>query len=605
MATLLTCDNLSKQYGLRHLFTDISFVINDGAKIGLIGPNGAGKSTLLKIFAEEESADEGEVTLKRQLGLSYVAQQDSFAADATVESVLLEGLASDAFDETEKQVLVDIMIGKVGYLRREQLAETLSGGWKKRLAISKALIAEPELLLLDEPTNHLDLEGILWLEGLLKSASFAFILISHDRYLLENVCSRIIEINRAYPDGFYSVDGKYSDYLLRREDFLNSQTNQQQSLNAKVRQEVAWLKRGARARTTKAKGRIEDAMQLIDELDAVKERNSQNRKVAIGFEATGRKTKRLLVARQISKNMNNISLFKKLDIILGGGIKLGILGPNGSGKTTLLRLLAGELIPDEGSIHVAEGLRIVYFQQNRDELDYSVTLRESLAPGGDTLSYQGQSIHVAGWAKKFLFTPEQLGIKVSELSGGEQSRILIARMMLQPADILILDEPTNDLDIPSLEVLEDSLINFPGTVVLVTHDRFMLDRLCDLLLSLDGEGNAEYFAEYAQWERNRDNKNLLPTSTVSSDKLVANKAPVKISGSNKLTWKEAREFASMEESIMAAEAEVERLNMLMQSPEINSDYMRVSKTMAELDSAEKTVTALYSRWEELAQKEPR
>ena len=267
-----------------------------------------------------------------------------------------------------------------------------------------------------------------------------------------------------------------------------------------MKQEIEWLKRGARARTTKAKGRIEDAGELMQELADTRARNV-SRTVSLGFDATGRKTKKLLAAMGIAKGFGERTLFRRLDLLLRGGMKLGLLGANGSGKTTLLRVLTGELEPDTGTIFRADGLRIVLFQQNRQDLDTGVTLREALSPGSDTVIYRGAPIHVVSWAKRFLFTPEQLVMQVSELSGGEQSRILIARMMLQAADVLILDEPTNDLDIPSLEVLEDSLDDFPGALILVTHDRFMMDRLCDEILALDGEGGTAFYAEFAQWER--------------------------------------------------------------------------------------------------------
>ena len=599
MATLLTCDGISKSFGLRSLFTNIALIVNDGEKIGMIGPNGSGKSTLLKIIAGLEGTDAGELTTKRQLRMAYVPQDDLFAEDATVEGALLEALQGSALEPTERQVQVDVMLGRTGFTERAQLVATLSGGWKKRLSIACALITDPELLLLDEPTNHLDLEGILWLEGLLKAASFAVLLVSHDRYLLQSVTTRIVEISRGYPDGYFSVNGAYSDFLMRRAEFLSAQSSLQQSLNAKVRQEVAWLQRGARARTTKAKGRIEDAMQLIDDLSATKIRNAQTRTVALGFDATGRKTKRLLFTHNLGITLGGRTLFSKLDLTLSSGLKLGLLGANGSGKTTLLRLLTGELMPDEGTVKHADGLRVVYFQQNRQELDLTVTLREALAPGGDTITYRGKPMHVAGWAKKFLFESAQLGMRVSELSGGERSRILLARMMLQPADVLILDEPTNDLDIPSLEVLEESLDDFPGTLVLVTHDRFMLDRLCNQLLALDGEGHAEFFAEYAQWERKHAEKDApAPPAALRSAAKIRPAAPVR----KKLSWKEERELDAMEETILAAEAEVERLEHLLVDPEVMVDYLKVGATAEQLHTAQEQVKQLYARWAELDEK---
>ena len=582
---------------MRPLFSGITLGIFDEDHLGLIGPNGSGKSTLLKLLAGLDTADGGEIALRRQLKLGYVPQDDVFPAAATVEQVLFAALRDEGLEEVEQHVRVDVMLSKLAFAQREQDAATLSGGWRKRLAIARALIINPDLLLLDEPTNHLDVDGILWLEKLLKTAPFAFILVSHDRYLLERVTNRTVEINRAYPDGFFGINGPYSTFLEKREEFLSGQLSQQQALTSRVKQEVEWLKRGARARTTKAKGRIEDAGELIQELAETKARNL-SRTVTLGFDATGRKTKKLLVATGIAKAFGARALFRGLDLTLRGKLKLGLLGANGSGKTTLLRVLTGEIEPDAGSIFRADGLRIVLFQQNRQDLDTGVTLREALCPGSDMVIYRGAQIHVVSWAKRFLFTPEQLVMQVSELSGGEQSRILIARMMLQSADVLILDEPTNDLDIPSLEVLEASLDDFPGALLLVTHDRFMMDRLCDEILALDGEGGTAFYAEYAQWERAQ-----------AEQEAVANKAPAKAAtkarpsaAKKKLTWKEERELETMEQTILNAEDRLAQLESALAAPANMSDYLKLGELSDQSHAAQEEVKALYTRWAELEEK---
>ena len=468
-----------------------------------------------------------------------------------------------------------------------------------RLELARLLLSEPDLLLLDEPTNHLDLEGILWLEKLLKNAPFAFLLISHDRYMLENVTNRIVELSRAYPDGYFSINGAYSDFLEKREDFLQGQISQQQALTSRVRLEIDWLKRGARARTTKAKGRIEAAGRLMEELEETKIRNDQRRTVEIGFDATGRKTRKLLVAKDIAITLGGRTLFSHLNLNLLGKMKLGLLGPNGSGKTTLLRLLNGELEPDAGEIWRAEGLRVVRFQQDRADLDRSVTLREALSPNADTVIYQGKPYHVTAWAKKFLFQPEQLIMQVSELSGGEQSRILIARMMLEAADVLILDEPTNDLDIPSLDVLEESLADFPGTLVLVTHDRYLMDRLSSELLALDGKGGHALYTEYAQWERVQEEEK--PSTP-------AEKSPPRTSSKPtstpriKLTWKEERELEAMEETLLAAESEVEAALLALQDSSVFNDHRKLHDASERHHHAEEELKRLYARWEALEAK---
>ncbi len=599
MAVLLSCDSLRKSYGVKTLFTGLSLGIGEGERVGLIGPNGSGKTTLLKILTARDAADEGTVSQRRQLRLAYLPQDDLFPEGATVEGVLLDALHETALDEHERFVRVDVMLGKMEFSSREQPAHTLSGGWRKRLALARALITDPELLLLDEPTNQLDLAGILWLEKLLTTAPFAFLLVSHDRFLLENVTTRIIELNRAYPDGSFSVPGSYSDFLTRREEVLSAQLGQQQTLTVKVRQEVAWLKRGARARTTKAKGRIDAAARMIEELADTRERTAQTRAaVQLDFTSTGRRSKKLLVAKHLCKTFAGRTLFRDLSFTLTSGMRLGLLGANGSGKTTLLHLLTGTLPPDRGEVWRADGLRVVLFEQNRQSLDNTLTLRQALAPDGDMLIYRGQPMHVAGWAKRFLFHPDQLPLPVSELSGGEQSRILIANLMLQPADVLILDEPTNDLDIPTLEVLEESLSDFTGTLVLVTHDRFMLDRLCTELLALEGDGRTNRYAEYAQWEsaRQAEQEQIAKPAVVKALPRKST-APAK-----PLTWKEERELEQMESTILNAEAEVEALLRAMQDPAMLADHQRLHDLSRRHHETEEHVRSLYARWEELEAK---
>src|SRR5574339_55857 len=359
---------------------------------------------------------------------------------------------------------------------------------------------EPDVLLMDEPTNHLDVEGILWLESLLKTEARAFLVVSHDRRFLESIASRMLELNRCYPSGVFEANGSYSDFLEQRDAALQAQAEYQASLANRVRREVEWLRRGPKARSTKAKARIDAAGRIIEELDEIESRQS-TASVGIDFTASGRKSKQLLVTTGLATSIGGRPRIRHLDLHIGPGDRIGLMGPNGSGKSTLLKVLAGTLKPDAGTITRADRLRVVAFEQHRESLDQQTTLRRALAPsGGDTVIYQERVVHLVAWSKRFLFRPEQLDLPVSRLSGGEQARLLIAQLMLQPADLLLLDEPTNDLDIPTLDVLEDSLMEFTGALVLVTHDRWLLDRLSTRLLTLDGTGHAEWFADYAQWE---------------------------------------------------------------------------------------------------------
>ena len=596
MALLLRCDSLDKSFGTRTLFKNISISFDDGERTGLIGPNGSGKSTLLKILAGMETHDAGQLTTRRNLTLGYLSQEDRFEPGLTVQQVMVDALQDEAADDHEKHTRIRIQLGKIGLERPEQPAETLSGGWKKRLALARELIRQPDLLLLDEPTNHLDLEGILWLEDLLSDAPFSFLLVSHDRYFLENVTNRVVELNSAYADGYLSAAGSYSDFVAKREEYLEAQSAQQRALAGKVRREVEWLKRGAKARTTKAKGRIDQAGKMMEGLAELKARNAQTGTMQIDFAATERRTRKLLTAKDVAKQIGDRTLFKHLNLVLSPGMKLGLVGPNGSGKSTLIRLLAGELDSNTGQVWRADGLKIVLFEQGRGTLDKTQTLGRALLPMGDILHYRGSPMHVSGWAKKFLFRPEQLDMPVGDLSGGEQSRLLVARLMLQPADLLILDEPTNDLDIPSLEVLEESLSEFPGALVLVTHDRSLLDRISTELLALDGKGGVRSFASLSQWQAAQLEDENRPSTDKSAARRVDQPAPA---GPKRLTWKEQRELEQMEEKILQAEEALHAHQKRMEDPAVLSNHVRLREVCTEVDQAQKLVQSLYERWQEL------
>jgi ABC transport system ATP-binding/permease protein len=588
MPVLLSCESLAKSFGSRPLFENLSFTINDGDHIGLVGPNGSGKTTLLKIVAGVEEPDSGTRAVRKGVRIGYVPQDAVFAPGKTVEEVLLDALAGEkTLDDYERHARAALALGKAGFTDRETLTDTLSGGWRKRLAIARELVLEPDVLLLDEPTNHLDIEAILWLESLLKSEPKAFVVVSHDRYFLENTTKRMLELNRAYAGGLLQVDGTYSDLLEKRDEVLRNEAAYQETLANLVRREMEWLRRGPKARTTKAKARIQNAERLIDELDDSRER-ARTSTATIDFTASQRKTKRLWSARGLTK----APLFSNLDMLLTPGARLGVIGPNGSGKTTLLRIIVGELAPDAGTIERADGLRVVYFEQNRQSLDPNVTLARALAPEGDSVVYQGRAVHVAGWAKRFLFRSEQLETAVSRLSGGEKARIVLARLMLQPADLLVMDEPTNDLDIPTLDVLEESLLEFPGALVLVTHDRYLLDRVSTQVLALDGRGTAQYFADYGQvvWSA------AAPAAALESGD-SRRRTPKK-----KLSYHEQRELDAMEDTLLAAEERLAAAQRAVEDPAVAADAAALQLRYAELQSAQAEVDRLYARWADLEAK---
>jgi ATP-binding cassette subfamily F protein uup len=410
------------------------------------------------------------------------------------------------------------------------------------------------------------------------------------------VVNDVAEIDRAYPGGLFRVEGRYSRFLEKKEEFLLGQSNRQEALANRVKREVEWLRRGAKARTGKSKARIDNAGRLMRELGDLETRTAKG-VTQIDFTATDRRSKRLLSVENISKELGGRALFRDLSFTLSPGTRLGLLGLNGTGKTTLLRVLSGEIGVDSGAVERATALRIVYFDQAREQLDREQTLRQGLGAHGDTVMFQDKPIHVAGWAKRFLFDSGQLDRPMSSLSGGEQARVLIARLMLQPADVLLLDEPTNDLDIPTLEVLEDSLTDFAGALVLVTHDRYLLDRVSTVVLGLDGRGGAQLFADYWQWEQAKMGQ------TEVAKAVKQESAPKALSSKKKLSYHEAREFEQMEARILEAEQLVEAIRAEMHSPEVVSDGPRLQACYAKLKPAEEYVHALYARWAELEAKQ--
>ena len=597
---ILNAQGISKAFGAKPLFEDVSFTVSEGDRIGLIGPNGSGKSTMLRILAGTEVPDSGNLAVRKRLRLSYVEQDSKFQPGDSVRSVAEKALRSSSAAGAECGAHFAETLGRAGFEDLEAEAAALSGGWRKRLAIVEALLQLPDVLLLDEPTNHLDLAGIEWLEELLEHAAFACVVVSHDRYFLENVATETAELSRVYPDGLLRVRGKYSTFLEKKEEFLHAQGKRQETLENLVHSEIEWLRRGAKARTRKSKARIDKAGELMSELADLNSR-TRSATVQIDFSATDRKTKRLIELENVSCTLGERTLFERLNFIVTAGMRVGLVGPNGSGKTTLLRLLRGELTPGDGEIRRADWLRIVYFDQNR-KLDENVTLRRALAPEGDSVIYQDRVIHVASWAAKFLFTGEQLNQPVERLSGGERARVLIAQLMLQPADILLLDEPTNDLDIPTLEILEESLLEFRGSLVLVTHDRYMLDRVSTIIVGLDGQGAVESFADYAQWELWQAERKSNSRITEPTKPFVATSSQSAPPAKRKLSYLEAREYAVIEQRIAEAELLLRRKRAEMENPAIASDGPRLLAANAEMEAAQKALDAIYARWAELEEK---
>lgn len=601
MPPLISAQGLSKRYGAAPLFKNISFTVSEGDRIGVIGPNGSGKSTLLGILYGKTKPDSGDVAIRKGTRLSYVTQISEFQPGVTIQEVIENALAQASVPQPERAGRLAETLGRAGFTELGVPAAQLSGGWRKRLAIAEALVQNPDVLLLDEPTNHLDLAGIEWLERLLQRSSFASVVVSHDRYFLENVSNEMVEIDRGYEDGALRAKGSYSTFLEAKEEHLHAQRNRQEALENRVHTEIEWLRRGPKARTTKSKARIDKAHKMIGELAEMKSRSSASA-AQIDFSATDRQTKQLIKLEGVNCAIGERVLFENFNFSVTSGMRVGLVGPNGSGKTTLLRLLRGEILPAAGRLRKAAPLRVVYFDQNR-ELDPDLLLRRALAPDSDAVIYQDRVIHVASWAARFLFSGEDLNRRVGMLSGGERARVLIAQLMLQPADVLLLDEPTNDLDIPTLEILEESLLEFRGALVLVTHDRYMLDRASTIVLGFDGMGAIERFADYSQWEewlesRQKEREQIKSSMAATSPGIAAD-ATTKAPGKRKLSYQEARELEGMEERIANAEEELQLKQAELHDPAIASDGQKLHSASLKLDEARKFIDELYARWAEL------
>lgn len=584
---LISCQDLGITLTGQTLFSGISFGVHKGQRIGLVGPNGAGKSTFLRLLAGQETPTAGQVMRPKDCLIAYVPQERDFE-DLSIAEVLKSVLSAKKFDSHEADTAVHITLGKFGFTDPSARAKSLSGGWQKRLSLAMACILDPDLLLIDEPTNHLDLESIVWLEGYLRRQLAAFIVISHDRTFLQNTVTKMMEIAPCYPKGLFAVDGSYDVFVRKSEEFLEGQMALQQSMSSKARREVDWLRSNAAARTTKQVARIQEANKLLVDLADVKKRN-RTEDVQVQFQSTERETKNLLTIKSCSMTLGGKQLFTKLNLTLTAGMRLGIVGANGTGKTTLMKLIAGTLEPQEGTIKRAQDLKIVYFDQKREQLNPSDTIAHAIYPYGDTITFGGKAIHINGWGRRFGFMQDQMDRKVSELSGGQRARVCIARLMLQEADILLLDEPSNDLDIPTLEALEDSLCEYPGALVMITHDRRMMENVCTQIVGLGLLRDAsELLAGYGQWE------SLLEASK-KPKQVDAKPQAENASNKAKLSWKEKQFLDSIDSLITAAEAKVAAQQQATMDPKCKD----IAAACAALATAQAELDKLFDTWQEL------
>ena len=586
MSSLITLSEITKQHGSQVLFKNLSISIAEGDRIGVIGPNGAGKSTLMKILAGETDIDSGRVIQKKDLRICYTPQSADFEVEKTIYQYALDQALKFFHYEDEADRVARNSLARLKFENYELTPSSLSGGQKKRLQLALAFCSAPDLLILDEPTNHLDIESILLLEQILQNANFAWIVVSHDRWFLQQAAKKMLEVNQYYAEGAFTCDGNYETFLELRNAYMQAEEKRISSMANVARREQEWLRQGAKARTTKAKYRIDSANELLESLSEVQTR-TQKRNIDISFSETERKTKRLVELKNIVKDFDQNLIINKLSLTILSGQILGLLGKNGSGKTTLINILTSKLNPDSGSVNPATNLSIAHFEQFSETVDPKTALKDLLSPDSDSVVYKGQSYHVAAWAQRFSFKFEQLNQPYHSLSGGERARARIAKLMLTTADLLILDEPTNDLDIETIEILEQSLLDFNGAVLLVTHDRYMISRLCTHFLGLDGKGGWNTYADYEQWQReltleSQEKKNL--------NKPKENKSNTK----KKIGFKEQQELKSIEKNIEKAEKKVADIQS-----EIETNPSNLSELCLKLAESQKQVEILYSRWEEL------
>ena len=602
MSVLISAHELEKSFGAKALFKGLTFVIHQEERIGLIGPNGTGKSTLLRILSSQDSPDAGKLSFQRGLRIGYLQQVPTFRPNSTIWSTIAEG-SGGAPSPDERRVAEWISKLELDRFDPETPTERLSGGWRKRVALGRELVNDPELLLLDEPTNHLDVESILWLEQFLARARLATLTITHDRAFLSEVANRIIELDPRHPNGLLSVQGDYATFLETRAQLIASQERREVILRNTLRREVEWLRRGAKARTTKQQARIQRAGELQSEVDGLAARNV-SRTARLDFGQAGRTPRKLIEAKGISKAFGDRSIFSKCDLLISPGTRLGLLGLNGCGKSTLIRVLLGQEPATMGEIFRSDQLKVAYFDQSRETLDPTLTVLKTVCPSGEFVDYRDQRLHVRSYLDRFLFSPTQMEMTVGKLSGGEQARLLIAQLMLRPANVLVLDEPTNDLDMATLGVLEECLIEFDGAVILVSHDRFFLSQVANTILAFPQEGSELVsFADLDQWEnwitqQGRENRQKLSSQNTPAQSFGREETPP-TSKKKKLSYKVQRELDMMEQTIAAAEARLAKATEESALPENMSNSVALARLSKEMDDAQKEIDRLYSRWAEL------
>jgi ATP-binding cassette subfamily F protein uup len=604
---LMTLEQVSMAFGYLPLFQDANLRIEPGERLALIGRNGTGKSTLLKVIAGEVPPDAGAVWQTPGLRIARLSQDVEELGNGTVRDEITAGLRPGGREVWDVAHHVDVVLSRLSLPADRPLKE-LSGGWKRRVLLGKALVSEPDLVLLDEPTNHLDIDAIEWLEGHLREFEGALLFVTHDRAFLRRLATRIIELDRGT---LTSWPGSYDEYIRKKTAALETEARDLERLDKKLAEEEAWLRRGIKARRTRNEGRVRALMALRAERAAYRAQPGTVRMSLDRAEASGRTVFEL---DEVSKSFPSTSLgagsetsvIRNLSTRIVRGDRVGLIGPNGSGKTTLLRLLVGEEAPDSGEVRRGARLEVAYFDQQREQLDAERTVAESVADG-DIVTVDGQPRHVLGYLADFLFPRERAKSPVKSLSGGERNRLMLARLFARPANVLVMDEPTNDLDIETLELLEELIGNFDGTVLLVTHDRVFLDNVATSTLAFEGEGRVvEYVGGYEDYLRQSAGRlkpegRLKPAPTTTpADVGAGSSRPESRTTRRKKTYKEEREYEALPARIEALEQEQRRLQEEAASPEFyRSGADQIRAVLARIDEIHATLEDALARWVEL------
>jgi ABC transport system ATP-binding/permease protein len=599
---VISLQEVSLGFGGPLLLENINLQIERGESVGLLGRNGAGKSTLLKLLNGGISPDSGAVSRQQNLRTAYLSQEVPQELSGRVDRIVADGLGSVAV-QFEHPWQAQLQVEQI--LSRMQLDpsadfQVLSAGMKRRVLLARALVRGPDLLLLDEPTNHLDIDAIDWLEDFLKRWGGTLFFVTHDRVFLQRLATRIIELDRGR---LFDWNCDYTTFLQRKEALLSAEQEQNVNFDKKLAQEEQWIRQGIEARRTRNEGRVR-ALKRLRELR--RERREQAGKARMQIQSEKRSGKLVIDVENISYSFGAETIVRDFSATIQRGDKIGIIGPNGSGKTTLLRLLMGELTPQQGSVQLGTNLEVAYFDQLRAQLDESKSVLDNVGQGRDTITVNGKQRNLVGYLEDFLFTRDRVKAPISALSGGERNRLLLARLLAQPANLLVLDEPTNDLDIETLEVLEDLLMGYAGTLLLVSHDRAFLNNLVTSTLSLDESGRVkEYIGGYDDWRQEKaaqaraaDEKTTRAGGQAQSGTSVSNRKP---SYKEQLAIEaEKRELAELPGRIEALEAEQHQLSASMSdSAFYQREASEISRTMNRLKDLEDELTAAYQRWGEL------